>query len=282
MKFMMRFAAMALLSGSAMVSLSAGEATAQGVDRYQFLQLEKDVKALNAEVARLRGSAGGPTGQRLNAVEDEIQRLTAQIERLEYAQRQHEAESKKKLEDLEYRIIELEGGDPSILFQNQDEKQGALAPGGAAPLDAAPAPSGGGSLGVITSTATVPGGEQDALDAGIAAIQGRRIEEGKQILSGILSNNPGTPLAPQVQYWLGEARFQAGEYQAAAKSYLDGATINAGAPTAPASLMKLGVTLGLLGKNDVACSTLREVGVRYPQSGEVISRANLEMSRIGC
>ncbi|WP_340109089.1 tol-pal system protein YbgF [Pikeienuella sp. HZG-20] len=260
MNFTLRFGVLA----AALVGLSIGAwapgGAAQGVDRYEFLEVQKQTKALAEDVARLRGAVGGGVlAPRLDAVESEIQRLTGQIERLEYAQRQHEAAARQKLQDLEYRIIELEGGDPSVLFENQDDA--GRAPGPGAPISE---------------------GDRAGFDAGVAAARDGRTEEARSLLSEFLSDHPESPLAGDAHFWLGEAYFAAGDYQAAAQRYLDGATLGSGSDKAPESFLKLGVTLDLLGKTDVACSTLREVRERYAEATDIVERAAREARRIGC
>lgn len=112
----------AALAGVLAAGAFGGVAAAQGVDRYEFQQVREQLQALEGDVSQLRGAiGGGAASSRLDAVEDEMKRIIGQVERLEHAQRQHEAAVKQKLTDLEYRIIELEGGDPSILFESQEQ-----------------------------------------------------------------------------------------------------------------------------------------------------------------
>lgn len=258
-------------------------ALAQGVDRYEFVQMQKQLESLQQEIGQLRGQM---SGGRVDTVEDELTRMVAQIERLEFAQRQQEAAAKQKIEDLEYRIIELEGGDPSILFQ-QEEKQGGLAPGPAAPARSAEPiqqsqqPQGG-SLGTLNSSAAVSGPENASYEAGVAAVRAGRGAEARADLEAFLSNYPNSARASDAHYWIGETYFVDGEYRAAAQRFLDGATLSPGAAMAPESLLKLGMTLGLLGRQDAACSTLREVRQRYPQAVDQVARAEREAGRAGC
>lgn len=258
--------------------LAAGAAGAQGVDRYEFLDMKKKVNQLTEEMERMRNAlAGGNMQQRFAALEDEISRLTGQIERLEFAVRRHEEDSKRKLQDLEYRIIELEGGDPSILFQNEEPQQnGALAP--QQPVQTATAPTSGGTLGVLTT----PISGQADFDAGVAAVKAGNAEEGKALLSRFISANPGSPLLGDANFWLGEGHYALGEFRDAARRYVDTADLYPGATTAPRSLFKLGKTLNLLGQADAACQSLREVGARYPNAANVIERAEAEARRAGC
>lgn len=260
--------------------LFAGAAAAQGVDRYEFLETKKRVETLERDLSQLRGAVGGGAlNGRVNQIEDELRNLIGQVERLEHAMRQQESAYKQKVLDLEYRIIELEGGDPSILFEEQKQNQndqGSLAPPPGAPQQQ------GGSLGALRSSAPVGGGEQADFNAAVAAVREGRSEDARRMLQDFLSGYPGSPLAADANYWMGEAHYQDGQLQQAAQRFLDGATLNPGASMAPVSMLKLGVTLGLLGKKDAACSTLREVRGRFPQSGEVIQSAAAEAGRLGC
>ena len=135
------------IATAAALILLAGAASAQGVDYYEFRQLEKRLEQSEVELQRLSNAvSGGDFLQRLEQVKGEIARVTGELEQLEFRMRQHEQQSKQKLEDLEYRIIELEGGDPSILFQQdapvQPQQQGALG---------APEQPSGGALGTLTT-----------------------------------------------------------------------------------------------------------------------------------
>ncbi len=263
----------------------AGAASAQGVDYYEFRQLEKKLEKAQVELQRLSNAvSGGDFQQRLEQVNGEISRVTGELEQLEFRVRQHEQQSKQKLEDLEYRIIELEGGDPSILFQEdaptQPQQQGSLAE---------PAQPSGGTLGTLTTNAAgqtvaaqVASAEQAAFDEGVLAAQAGRQSEAKALLEGFVSRYPDSPLAGEAYHWLGESYLAGGDYQSAASRFLDAATLYPSNAKAPDSLVRLGMTLSLLGQNQVACSTLAEVRQRYPGAAGAVQQAALEAQRAGC
>ncbi len=263
----------------------AGAASAQGVDYYEFRQLEKKLEKAQVELQRLSNAvSGGDFQQRLEQVNGEISRVTGELEQLEFRVRQHEQQSKQKLEDLEYRIIELEGGDPSILFQEdaptQPQQQGSLAE---------PTQPSGGTLGTLTTNAAgqtvaaqVASAEQAAFDEGVLAAQAGRQSEAKALLEGFVSRYPDSPLAGEAYHWLGESYLAGGDYQSAASRFLDAATLYPSNAKAPDSLVRLGMTLSLLGQNQVACSTLAEVRQRYPGAAGAVQQAALEAQRAGC
>lgn len=267
------------------LALLSGAAAAQGVDYYEFRQLEKRMEQSEVELQRLSNAvSGGDFLQRLEQVKSEIARVTGELEQLEFRMRQHEQQSKQKLEDLEYRIIELEGGDPSILFQSdepvQPQQQGSLTQ---------PEQPSGGTLGTLTTNsagqtvaAAPASAEQAAFDAGVLAAQAGRQSEAKNLLEGFVSRYPDSPLAGEAYHWLGESYLAGGDYQSAASRFLDAATLYPSNAKAPDSLVKLGMTLSLLGQNQVACSTLAEVRQRYPGAAAAVQQADLEAQRAGC
>lgn len=269
----------------AVLVLLAGAASAQGVDYYEFRQLEKKLEKAQVELQRLSNAvSGGDFQQRLEQVNGEISRVTGELEQLEFRVRQHEQQSKQKLEDLEYRIIELEGGDPSILFQDdtpvQPQQQGSLVE---------PEQPSGGTLGTLTTNSTgqtvaapAANAEQAAFDAGVLAAQAGRQSEAKSLLEGFVTRYPDSPLAGEAYHWLGESYLAGGDYQSAASRFLDAATLYPSNAKAPDSLVRLGMTLSLLGQNQVACSTLAEVRQRYPGAAGAVQQADLEAQRAGC
>lgn len=269
----------------AVLVLLAGAASAQGVDYYEFRQLEKKLEKAQVELQRLSNAvSGGDFQQRLEQVNGEISRVTGELEQLEFRVRQHEQQSKQKLEDLEYRIIELEGGDPSILFQDdtpvQPQQQGSLVE---------PEQPSGGTLGTLTTNSTgqtvaapAASAEQAAFDAGVLAAQAGRQSEAKSLLEGFVTRYPDSPLAGEAYHWLGESYLAGGDYQSAASRFLDAATLYPSNAKAPDSLVRLGMTLSLLGQNQVACSTLAEVRQRYPGAAGAVQQADLEAQRAGC
>ena len=285
---MTRLAKALALTASLMASLAAAPAMSQAVDYYDFRQLEKRLEAAQQELNRLSNAvSGGDFLQRFDTLSAEIARLTNDLEKLQFRVRKHEEEAKRKFEDLEYRIIELEGGDPSILFEDESaapQQEGSLT----APT-APEQPASVGTLGVLTTdaggqtiAATPPSDEQAAFDAGVNAAQSGRTAEAKNLLEGFVTRYPDSPLAGEAYHWLGESYFSGGDYQSAASRFLDAATLYPASAKAPQSLVRLGTTLSILGQTQVACSTLREVRQRYPGAANAVRDADAEAQRVGC
>ena len=57
-------------------------------------------------------------------------------------------------------------------------------------------------------------------------------------------------LAGNAQYWLGETHYVRRDYKAAATAFLNGYTTFENSPKAPDSLLKLGMTLVVMGEKE--------------------------------
>ena len=92
---------------------------------------------------------------------------------------------------------------------------------------------------------------------------------------------PGSPVAAQAAYLLGEALEGLGEMTSAARAYLEAFSTDPVGGKAPDALYKLGFSLGSIGQVQDACVTLAEVGVRFPGSPAELD-ARSAMQNFGC
>ncbi|MBC7156703.1 MAG: tol-pal system protein, partial [Rhodobacteraceae bacterium] len=100
---------------------------AAGQDRAQTLaDIRQELSALHVEVQRLKGElnttglpaaagVGGDTLARVDAIEQALARLTARTEELQFRIERIVEDGTNRIADLEFRLVELEGGDVSRL-----------------------------------------------------------------------------------------------------------------------------------------------------------------------
>lgn len=89
--------------------------------------------------------------------------------------------------------------------------------------------------------------------------------------------------AADANFWLGEAQYSQGNFNEAAKTFLNGHQTFSKSKKAPEMLLKLGMSLAALDNRETACATLREVGKRYPEASKAIkSKVSSEQSRLSC
>ncbi|MDF2233556.1 tol-pal system protein YbgF [Albimonas sp. CAU 1670] len=210
----------------------------------------------------VQAQQGGAVAAQVQALEDEVRRLNGRIQELEHKLNQLAADGGQRINDLDWRVTTIEGGDPSLV-------------GDPTPLGQAgprPSSSGGGAVAVS---------EQVALDDAEQALASGDYAGARARLLQFLAQYPDGPLTPEAEHKLGRAQLELGQTREAAQTFLTNVTAYPQARSAPDSLAYLGVALGRLNQVNEACMTLAEVGARYPGSGAV-STAEAERGRLGC
>lgn len=254
-------------------------ATAQ--DRSQTLaDIRQELSVVYVEIQRLKrelstttAPGGNLTGntplERLNAIESELQRLTSSTEELEFRVNRIVQDGTNRIGDLEFRLVELEGGDISQLGETSTLGGDAGAPAAAAPT---PLPGEGVELAI---------GEQADFDAAMAALEAGELRQAADRFQAFTQTYPGSPLSAEAHFKRGDAHEGLGEISAAARAYLESFSGDPNGARAPEALYKLGVSLGALGQTSEACVTLGEVGVRFP-SAPITQNAQVTMQSLGC
>lgn len=246
--------------------------------------IRQELSVLYVEVQKLKrelsttGAAGGlnTSGSvidRVGAIEGELQRLTGRAEEMQLRINQIVSDGTNRIGDLEFRLVELEGGDTSKLGETTTLGGGAMPESGGATIQPA-------------TPATAPSeplaiGEKADFDAAEAAVAAGDTAGAAQLYATFLETYPGSPLAPRAYLARGTALEASGDMKQAAKAYLDGFSADKDGPEAPQTLFHLGRALGQLNQRDAACQTLSEVGTRFPGS-DPASKARSEMQVLGC
>ncbi len=240
-----------------------------------FVEVQKLKRELSTTGGTSSLATSGSVLDRVGAIESELQRLTAKTEDLELRIDRIVNDGTNRIGDLEFRLVELEGGDVSKLSETSTLGGGAK-------------PQSGGISAVPGTTAPEPDdapqmAEQERFDydAADTALTGGDFTGAAEMFGRFRDNYPGGPLTEQAGLKLGEAHEGAGDTAKAARAYLDLFSNAPKGAVAPDALFRLGRTLGRLGQTDEACLTLAEVEVRYPGTAAV-TEANGAMQNLGC
>ena len=215
---------------------------------------------LAAGPAAAQTAAGPSSGVSLQVaqLESQIADLTAQIEQLQFENRKLREQVGQQLEDMLFRITELEGGDVSTV---------------ANPLETSPQ----------VTAVTVVANERADLDRAKLDVQQGRFDQAEDRLRGFISDYPDSNLLGEAHYWLGQSQATRGQFQESARSFLTGYRSNQAGAYAAENMFQLGISLSRLGQTDAACQTLGEVTLRFPDaSSSVLDGAASERSNIGC
>lgn len=247
----------------AVVAALACAAPATAQDRSQTLaDIRQELTVLFMDIQSMKrelSTTGSPTTLnlpsdmlgRVGAIEAELQRLTAQTEALDLRVNRIVSDGTNRIGDLEFRLVELEGGDLSQLSETT-----TLGGGTAAVAPTAPAQTNTGPQLAI--------GEQGDFDRARALLDQGRTAEAATAFQTYTQTYPGGALSAEAHYLRGEAEGRQGNWSNAARAYLDSFSGDPNGTRSPDALYKLGVSLERLGQRDEACLTLNEVGVRFP------------------
>ncbi|MGL5009350.1 MAG: tol-pal system protein YbgF [Paracoccaceae bacterium] len=240
----------------------------------QITALAGQFNALKSELvssgAAATGAAGGDALQRLDAIEAELARLNGQAEQIELRLNRVTQDGIAQLEDLQFRLCELEEGCDVMALP--ELSLGGDAP---APAVAEPVPDAG------TGGAELAMGEQADFDRAEEVLGTGDFQGAAALFATFTQSYPGSPLTQKAQLRRGDALNSAGDVANAARSYLEAFSGAPDGALAGEALLKLGQGLGALGQQQDACVTLAEVGVRFPGTIDA-TNAQVSMQGLGC
>ena len=245
--------------------------------RQQLSVLGQDLVALRQElVATLpqnaplsaMGSGGaaplpsvGDVLTQMDGLEARMQALTARTEELEYRINRIVADGTMRIGDLEFRLTELEGGDPGAL---------------------APTPTLGGAAGRVGGAPELAVGEQSDFSRARAVFDAGNFDQAETQILAFLQAYHGTPLTAEAHFLRGAALDGQARTQDAALAYLDSFSADSEGPRAAEALVRLGRNLGQLGNQAEACVTLSEVAQRYPGDSAMVAQAQAALQALAC
>lgn len=268
-----------LAAGLAAGGLHAQDRAATLADiRQQLTIVNAEIQALKRELnttgfAGNRAQVSGDIIDRVQAMEEELKRLTARVEELTFRVDRVVADGTRRIADLEFRLVELEGGDVSQL------KYGSTLGGGELPDGPAVVPGAG--TGDEAGGPDLAVAEADDFNAAKSAFDAGDYEVAAEGFAQFVETYPAGALTAQAHFWRGEALARLGRWTKAARAYLNAFSGEPEGPVAAQALLKLGIALDRIGQRDEACLTLGEVPVRFPGTPEAAD-AEAEMARLTC
>ena len=268
---------MKMILGAAVCLTLAAPVFAQDKDQ-SLADIRRDLSTLYTQIESLRNElsttgagiapeAQGPALGRIDSIETELRRLTGRVEQMQFDVSGIVKDGTNRIADLEFRLVALEGGDLSQLPETTTLGGNVVV---TAPV-AQPTTSG------VATTAP----EEEDYASAMSALDNGDFVGASEKLQSFTVNYPGGPLTGEAHYWRGEALVNLGDWNAAAKAFLESFSGSPEGEKAPNALYRLGVSLGQLGKSEEACLTLSDVAPRYPNSG-IIGDAQAEMQGLGC
>ena len=257
-----------------------------GAQDETLADIRQELNVLYVEIQRLKrelsttGSSATVTGgetilQRVDLIEGELIRLTSVTERLQNRVSRIVQDGTNRIGDLEFRLVELEGGDIASLGETTTlggEVDGD-ATGGVGASD-----TGADGQDQVTELAI---GEQADFDAALDALDAGNFQEAAVKFTVFTEAYPVGPLTGEAHYLRGEALQQLGDTKNAARAFLESFSGAPDGARAPDALFQLGMSLNKLGQKNEACISLGQISVLYPDAPSV-AQAQAAAREIGC
>ncbi|WP_460274140.1 tol-pal system protein YbgF [Celeribacter sp. ULVN23_4] len=277
----------AMILGAALTFASFGGA-AVAQDAQTLADIRQEAAVLSVEINKLKrelsttgapDTAFGGAGvlERVDLLEASLANVTSKLEALEFRINRVVKDGTNQLDDLNFRLCELEpgcdvGNLPPLTPLGGEAGSGA----GASDLVAAPgldAPQDGGSDLAIA--------EQSDFDAAKALYEGGQYQQAADAFAVFSQTYTGGSLNAEAHFMRGEALAKTGQTANAARAYLDSFSGDPEGARAPDALLHLAGSLGQLGQTDKACVMYGEVGSRFPGSTAAVQAVS-DSAALGC
>jgi len=284
MRSRLKLIAVALLLAPA--SAPAQEAETLADIRQELTVLFVELQKLKRELSTTSGVAqpsGGPLLDRVNAIESQVQDLTAKTEELEFRIDRVVRDGTNRIGDLEFRLCELEPECDIADLETGTTLGGVMPETGTEPSPPEPDTDTGTETGTGTdldSPQLAVSEREDFAQAADAHDAGEHARAA-ELFAAFLEAYPGSPLGDRARLLRAKALEADGQQSAAARAFLDAFSAAPDGPEAAEALTRLGRALGRLDQIDEACVMLAQVGARYPDSPQV-AEADAAMARLGC
>ncbi len=230
-----------------------------------LVQLAQQENALQAEIGTLRG--------RLDRLQRSNQRLSRQ---------QHElyADLSKRVSALERASTAEQAAIQAAAAAAGSGGSGAAggAGGSSGPAPAAGAAAPAGALGSMLPGVTPQ--QQSAYEHAFGTLKAGHYSKAARAFEGFLKTYPSSPLAPNAEYWLGEAHYVNQDFKQAEQCFRTVLKRWPDSGKAPAALFDLGNTLIAQGRVHEGHAALVKLIKRYPDTN-VAKRAKSVLSQPG-
>jgi tol-pal system protein YbgF len=244
------------------------------------------------------GSAAANYEVRISQIEDQQRKLTGEIEKNTNDIQQMKDRFDKMQADTEQRLQQLEHSgalvrdDKALPLEKSPPQPRAESRKSESDTEKEEGSLSGGTLGTLHSESAKDAAEagttgQEGADAlyeeAFASVRAAKYDDAESKFKKFMTNYPDHALAGNAQYWLSETYYVRGDYKQSAKMFAQGYQSFPKSPKAADSLLKMGLSLSKLGKNEDACLSFKQLQKQFPgDTSPAARRASQEMKSLGC
>ena len=275
----------AVLIAAALALATPAMAQQAAPDTATLADLRAQLRGLSTELQQLRAqlnasgaagfqAAGGDTAiDRMNAMEAQIARLTGQTEELQNRIARLTSDGTRRINDIEFRLCEIDPGCDLGAVMNQPELGSLGAPGMAPAIPRPPAQQ--------TGAAPASASEQADFDRAQEVLGQGDFRRAADLFAAFAQAHAGGPLTAEALFLRGTALDGAGDAQGAGAAWLESFAASPDGPRAGDSLLGLARVIAGQGDPLAACLYLAEVPARFPGTAHE-AEAEARMAALDC
>jgi tol-pal system protein YbgF len=173
------------------------------------------------------------------------------------------ARQRGREDELEHELAQVKAQQAQLTTAAQNQSQ----PPGTPPDENAPAASPdnqGSAAGAAPAAASAS--EKQEFNAALGKFQSGDFRGAQGDFAGFVKRHPGSALAPEALFWLGNAQYATRDYKQAITNFRSLLTASPNSPRAPEALLSIASCQTELGDNKAARTTLESLVKQYPQS----------------
>lgn len=237
--------------------------------REEINQIKDDIIVIQRQLYREKNDTVAPqesvtnTQMRLGEYDEMLRNMNGKVENIEY-----------RLNTLEKKIESLDK-DIELRF-NQMKRQGNI------PTSTNKKTS---SSATTSSNAKAPAGvaPKDLYEQALTDLKNDKLDASEEKFSQFLNSYPKDALAGNAQYWLGEVYYKQQNFAKAAVAFKEGYSKYPEGTKGPDCLLKLGLSMKALKKNEEACTAFTNIPTIFGKvNPDIAKRANDEAKALNC
>ncbi len=240
----------------------------------QIENLREEVQILQRQAARMGNSSGEDVVMQMTQMDETVRSLNGRLDMLEHNLKALEDKISNINKDIDLRLNMLEGkgmttasSDLSVASANKEPAKKFEAQ----VATAAPAAILGGEIAKGEALPEVNTKSPDQIyQEGLDAIKANDFDLSTARFTTLLTKYPNHALADNAQYWLGESYYGKKDYTKAAVAFATGYEKYKNGHKGADNILKLGMSMQMLGKKDEACTAFTNLPKEFPKASDVL------------
>lgn len=266
--------------GLLLAANTAGAASNNALQR-QIDNIREDMQVLQRQMARGGASGSQDVVVQVSQMDETLRQAVGRMDVIEHQIKMLEEKINMINKDVDVRLKMMEGKEISgggMSAQQPAKKFDAPVAKGAPAAVVGGAIAKGDDLPEVKTKSA-----EQIYQEGLDAINAGKNDEAAAKFTSVLTKYPNHKLAGNAQYWLGESYYGKKDYAKAAVAFAKGYEKYKGGNKGADNILKLGMSMHMLGKKEEACTAFVNLPKEFPKaSANLKARAAEMVKELNC